>query len=485
MRKRLLLVLMALLPMTVLITVTSCSKDEEVVQPQNGNETGNNDGDNNDGNNGQLDQEIVVTVDANGNADGGHIFTKIDESNFYIDDIKYTDVSGNLEVTGYNEAFFNGTATIISALKYEGRGTLKVAAIAERAFYNCTILKSIIISNGLTKIGNNTFDGYSSLTSITIPNSVTSIGRYAFRGCSSLTSVTIGNGVASIGNGAFYGCNSLTAVNITDLAAWCGISFESTIIYYADPEGFSCYCYDSNPLSYAKHLYLNGKEIKDLVILDNVTSIAPGAFNGCSGLKSIYVAEGNTKYDSRYNCNAIIETETNTLLWGCQNTIIPQNVTSIDDYAFYKCSGLTSITIPNSVTRIGEHAFRDCTNLTSVTIPNSVTSIGDFAFSNCSSLTSITIPNSVTTIDSRAFYECSSLTSITIPNSVTSIGYDAFYECSGLKYVYCYATNPPSAYYSFENTPISSATLHVPAGSVDAYKAREPWKNFGTIVAIQ
>jgi len=68
---------------------------------------------------------------------------------------------------------------------------------------------------------------------------------------------------------------------------------------------------------------------------------------------------------------------------------------------------------------------------------------------------------------------------------VTSIGYDAFYECSGLKYVYCYATNPPSAYYSFENTPISSATLHVPAGSVDAYKAREPWKNFGTIVAIQ
>ncbi len=108
------------------------------------------------------------------------------------------------------------------------------------------------------------------------------------------------------------------------------------------------------------------------------------------------------------------------------------SVTSIGNYAFYYCTGLTSITIPNSVTSIGNYAFSDCTSLTSITIPNSVTSIGGDTFRNCSSLTSTTIPNSVTSIDNCAFTGCSSLTSITIPNSVTSIGYEAFYGCTSL-----------------------------------------------------
>ena len=203
------------------------------------------------------------------------------------------------------------------------------------------------------------------------------------------------------------------------------------------------------------------------------------AFSGCTGLTSVVVDGNNTKYDSRENCNAIIETETNTLIAGCKNTIIPNSVTSIGDNAFYKCTGLTSITIPNSVTSIGSSAFYGCTGLTSITIPNSVTSIGsgafestvwynnqpdgvvyagkvlykykgtmpsntsiiikdgtlsiaNIAFYNCSALTSITIPNSVTSIGSYAFQSCTGLTSITIPNSVTSIGNDAFNGCTGL-----------------------------------------------------
>ena len=213
-----------------------------------------------------------------------------------------------------------------------------------------------------------------------ITYSVTSIGEYTFYGCSRLTSITIPNSVTSIEGGTFRGCSSLTSITIPN----------------------------------------------------SVTSIGDEAFNGCSGLKSMVVESGNMVYDSRENCNAIIETATNTLIAGCQNTIIPNSVTSIGECAFWNCSSLTSITIPNSVTSIGGGAFSDCSSLTSITIPNSVTSIKNAAFYGCSSLTSIPIPNSVTSIGEYTFYGCSRLTSITIPNSVTSIGDYAFAYCSSL-----------------------------------------------------
>ena len=135
--------------------------------------------------------------------------------------------------------------------------------------------------------------------------------------------------------------------------------------------------------------------LTSVTIPNSVTSIRGGAFGGgaafgsCSGLTSIKVESGNSVYDSRENCNAIIETATNTLISGCKKTIIPNSVTSISWYAFYECSGLTSVTIPNSVTSIGDGAFEHCTGLTSVTIPNSVTSIGNYAFFGCRGLTRI------------------------------------------------------------------------------------------------
>ena len=198
----------------------------------------------------------------------------------------------------------------------------------------------------VTRIGNQAFLWCSGLTSVTIPNSVTSIGHWAFYGCSGLTSVTIPNSVTSIWNSAFSGCSGLTSVTIPN----------------------------------------------------SVTSIEYHAFSNCSSLTSLKVEEGNPKYDSRNNCNAIIESSTNTLIAGCKTTTIPNSVTSIGYYAFDGCSGLTLITIPNSVTSIGIAAFGGCSSLTSVTIGNSVTSIGEGAFAGCSGLTSVTIPNSVTTI---------------------------------------------------------------------------------------
>ena len=222
----------------------------------------------------------------------------------------------------------------------------------------------VTIPGSVTSIGNYAFRGCSSLTSVTIPNSVTSIGSSAFQNCSGLTSVTIPDTVTSIGNYAFYNCSGLTSVTI--------------------PNSVTSIGYDA---------FSNCSGLTSINIPESVTSISNNAFSGCSGLTSIKVGAGNTKYDSRNDCNAIIETATNTLIAGCKNTTIPNSVTSIGNYAFSGCSGLTSITIPNSVTNIGNGAFYECSGLTSVTIPNSVTSIGSSAFYYCSGLTSVTIPN--------------------------------------------------------------------------------------------
>ena len=226
---------------------------------------------------------------------------------------------------------------------------------------------------------------YSGLTTATIPSSVTyngtiysvtSIGNYAFYDCYSLTSVTIPNSVTSIGGAAFYNCESFTKTNYTgDIAGWCDIKFGGS---YA------------NPMYYSHNFYINDQEIKDLVIPNSVdsihnyafcrcsgltsltipnsvTSIGASAFADCDSLTSMVVESGNTTYDSRDNCNAIIKTASNTLIAGCQNTIIPNSVTSIGSYAFYGCSSLTSITIPESVMSIGSYAFHGCSSLTSIT----------------------------------------------------------------------------------------------------------------------
>ena len=295
-----------------------------------------------------------------------------------------------------------------------------VTSIGNYAFSGCSGLKKVIVkdiaawcgikfgssdSNPLSYAHHLYSDENTEITNLVIPNSVTSIGNYAFSGCSGLTSIEIPNSVTSIGGSAFGGCTGLKKVIVKDIAAWCGINF------------------DSNPLSYTQHLYSDeDTEITNLVIPNSVTSIGRYAFSGCSGLTSVTIPNSVTSIgESAFKrCT------------GLTSVTIPNSVTSIDWYAFSGCSGLTSVTIPNSVTSIGRYAFSGCSGLTSVTIPNSVTYLSDYAFYNCSGLTSVTIPNSVSGIGEYAFSGCSGLTSVTIPNSVTSIGYEAFYGCSGL-----------------------------------------------------
>ena len=256
-----------------------------------------------------------------------------------------------------------------------------VTSIGDSAFKDCSGLTSLTIGEKVTKIPGSAFSGCSGLTSVTIPNSVTSIGDNAFHGCSGLTSVTIGNSVTSIGDAAFCNCSRLTSVTIGNSVTTIGLWA------FYNCSGLTSVTIPNSVTSIGEFAFHRCSGLTSMTIPNSVTSIGVGAFEGCSGLTSVTVDKNNGTYDSRDNCNAIIETSTNKLIVGCKNTTIPNSVTSIGEYAFCECSGLTSMTIPNSVTSIGKNAFRGCSGLTSVTIPNSVTSIGKYAFEDCFWLT--------------------------------------------------------------------------------------------------
>ena len=300
---------------------------------------------------------------------------------------------------------FSGSGEITEGWKKSGVGAKNV--------------KKVIISEGITGIGNDAFRSCTSITNIEIPTSITSIGEGAFSWCTSLTSITIPDSVAEIGKIAFAGCTSLESIEIPS----------------------------------------------------SVTSIGEGTFGFCENLMSINIDKNNANYTSvdgvLFNkdktaivCYPAGKTQT--------NYSIPNSVTSIENCAFVDCTWLINVEISNGLISIGKEAFEECTSLTNITIPDSVKSIGICAFLNCTSLTSInvddnnanyssvdgvlfnknkttivcypegktqtnySIPSSVTNIEDRAFVDCLELINVEIPNTVTNIGVGAFYGCRNL-----------------------------------------------------
>ena len=400
-------------------------------------------------------------VNANGSkiTSTGFVFSKTD--NVTIKSGRVTIYSGNVSKIG-EEFDTNG-------IRYRISGENTVSVVSRNPEYSGdVVIPSQVIYNGANY-------------------SVKSIVYDAFRNCRGLTSITIPPSVTWIGEDAFEGCNSLTSVHISDLEAWLNITFYEGIINET---------HSSNPLRQARHLYLNGVEVKELKIPNSITNIKYATFAGCSGLTSITIPNSV----KAIGCCAFQECS------GLNSISIPNSVTSIDMWAFLYCSGLNSVSIPNSVTNIGWGAFQECNKLTTIVseienpfaidegvFPPSVynsasllvplgkksayqntpgwkkfqniveTSVIGKEFevngiryligeNNTVSVTSkpekytgyVSIPNqvnyngtnySVTSIGSSAFEGCIDMTSVSIPSSVTTIGGAAFYYCTGLKTV--------------------------------------------------
>ncbi|MBR5640360.1 MAG: leucine-rich repeat domain-containing protein [Muribaculaceae bacterium] len=319
------------------------------------------------------------------------------------------------------------------------------------------VIPASVTHNGknymVTAIGNVAFDKCVELRSISIPNTVTTIGTAAFRS-TALKQIDLPNSITSIHSEAFYSCSNM----------------------------------------------------EEIVIPSSVAEVGTQLFGACKNMKSITVDRGNPVYDSRDNCNAIIETKTNTLITACMASKIPNSVTSIGNAAFANFHEMLSIDIPSSVTEIGDYAFIECNNIKSVKLPDALARIGKSAFAGCNNLRSVNLPNTLRTIGDNAFYYCdlnevtlpSTLTAIgdatfgwnqklkkvTIPSTVTSIGKNAFLNCLGLKTVKCMVNVPDSMSLhedAFSGVDISKATLEVPKNAVNQYKVSQQWRGFKKI----
>ncbi len=342
----------------------------------------------------------------------------------------------NYGVSGNEEDEYGtieGDFEVPAVFNYEGKD-YPVTSIGWGAFSGCVGLTSVDIPASVTKIGPEAFSGCVGLTSVDIPASVSEIGGSAFEGCSGLTSVDIPSSVTEIGGYVFKGCVGLTSVTIP--ASVTAIGWGA----FSDCAGLTSVDIPASVTEISEDAFRGCDGLTSVTIPASVTKIGDGAFARCSGLTKITVDKRNPFYDSRDNCNAIIESATNALIAGCKSTHISVSVTGISEDAFAGCVGLTSVTIPSSVTGIGDGAFAGC----------------------------------------------SGLTSVTIPASVTGIGWGAFSDCESMKAVRCLIADPDEVEIGddvFDGVDASSCVLYVPEQAVERYKALEPWNGF-TIRAL-
>ena len=303
-----------------------------------------------------------------------------------------------------------------------------------------------------------------SIKTVVVNDGVTNIGNGAFQFCTALESVSIPSSVTQLGRHAFYECSDLTAVNISDLEAWCGIVVDDE---------------SANPLTYAHHIYLNSAEIKTLTIPNTVTSIGDYVFSGGSGLTSVTIPNtvasvgdyaffhctglpvtNNIRYAGTFAVEASDKTK--------KSYTIKNGTKWIGAYIFAECTNMTSVIMPSSITRISEYAFDHCSSLTTLNnLYASITSIGNRAF-QYSGLTYFTIPSGVTQIGSWVFFQ-SHLKALTIPSSVASMGAYTCYACPITDVYVSWTTTLPSYTTQLHMRNKKDVNLHIPCGSSELY----------------
>ncbi len=293
---------------------------------------------------------------------------------------------------------------------------LECETIGKQAFFNCTQLNSIILRNHLKEIGKESFCGCTSLEQITLPSSLIVINEAAFMDCSRLKKITIVKGIKEIGKDVFQNCTALTAINlpdsVTDIGKGCFMN--SAITKFTIPDSVT----KVGDLTFA-----NCKKLTSITIPNSVTIIGYCVFLNCTSLTCVGIPNSVVSLGASA-FNGCIKLKT---------VALSEKLSVIEKYSFGNCFSLTSIVIPHNVVTIGEAAFLNCSKLSNISLSSNLKSINGGAFQTCSALTHITLPNSLISIGEVAFYDCTGLTSIIIPNNVQNIADTAFGRCCNIQ----------------------------------------------------
>ena len=409
--------------------------------------------------------------------DGNGVTWKFVVDNEHLQDYAKTTI---LEMSGYS------SEVMVPAVVYdEDQNEWSVYALGGGSytpFADKTGIKKVILSNGIVRIGSGPWQGCfsecSDLEYIELPESIEELGYDVFRGCKSLKEIRIPSKVVSVEDGSFSECVLLESVELSNVREIGSAAFsrctslESVIIpdeverikslAFRDCKSLASISFPNKVESIGSNAFEKCDSLKSVSVSSSVTSIGEKVFADCYNLNSIIVDPANNVYDSRDNCNAIIETSSNTLIAGSNTTKIPESVTAIGNNAFYGYKLLEAIELPENISSIGEQAFAYCRLLSCVVLPKNLSSVGKFAF-----------------------YACSALESVEISSSVTSIGDHAFNYCNELTQVYSYIAEPFAINSNvFSATAKENATLYVPQGTLDLYKEADGWKEFANIVEM-